>query len=320
MKICSPLFSIFFFLFSNSLFLFSNNSNAQGCSDAGVCTMGAPHLYTGDSTQASSLEPSVLNYKLSQSIGLGEQSTIHLLSVAELNWKISDALYAQVKLPYLFNIGNLATTHGLGDVSLSATIVKRINSYSAFNSIVGFKIPLNNSNQKIDAKPLPMPYQTSLGTFDGILGFVYQYKNWNFTTAYQKVLISNNENSFLANSADWINNADANKYFASYNFVRGDDAILKAERNFMLNKKWSAVPSVLAIYRVNKDRVKDSLSKVESDLPNSDGLTLNVIGNASYQLKNNKAIDLSIAFPLIVRQVRADGLTRSLIASVSYKF
>jgi hypothetical protein len=313
MKIRLLLFSIF-------LILFSKYSNAQGCSDAGVCTMGAPHVYTGDSTQVSHTEASAISYKLSQSIGLGEQSTLHLLTAAELNWKITDALYAQVKLPYLLNIGNLATTQGLGDVSLSATVIKRINSYSSFNSIIGFKIPLNNSNLKMDGKALPMPYQTSLGTFDGILGFVYQYKNWNFSTAYQKVLISNNENSFLANSADWINNSDASKYFASYNFVRGDDAILKAERNFKLNKKWSATPSVLAIYRVNNDRIKDSVSKVESDLPNSNGLTLNVIGNASYQFKNNNAIDLTIAFPLIVRKVRADGLTRSFIASIAYKF
>jgi hypothetical protein len=313
MKIRILLFSIF-------LFLYSTQTKAQGCSDAGVCTMGAPHLYTGDSVNTTNEKTSSINYKATQSIGFGEQNTLHLLTVAELNWKINQAIYLQLKLPYLVNIGNLANTHGIGDLSLSSTIYKEINERSSINTIIGFKIPVNNSNLSDKGKALPMPYQTSLGTFDGILGFVYQYKQWNFTTAYQKVLISANENSFLANSSDWVNNADAANYFGSYKFFRGDDAILKAERNMSVNKKWIVTPSVLAIYRVQNDRVQDPVTSIENDLPNSNGLTLNVIGSSSHQLKNNKAIDVTLAFPLIVRKVRADGLTRSLITSVAFRF
>lgn len=313
MRILCSLFSIFFFL--NTI-----QTKAQGCSDAGVCTMGAPHLYTGDSLNKTEEKTSSINYKITQSVGLGEQNTLHLLSVAELNWKVNSAIYLQLKVPYLVNLGNLANTNRVGDLSVSSTIYKKINDRSSINTIVGFKIPVNNSNIKTDAKPLPMPYQTSLGTFDGILGFVYQYKQWNFTTAYQKVLISTNENSFLASSAEWINNADAAKYFGSYKLMRADDAILKAERNISINNKWIATPSILAIYRVKNDRVQNPINNVENDLPNSNGLTLNVIGNSSHQLKNNKYIDFTIAFPLMVRKVRADGLTRSLIASASLRF
>lgn len=307
------LISIFFIL--NTI-----QSYAQGCSDAGVCTMGAPHLYTGDSVKVSQEKTSAINYKITQSVGLGEQNTMHLLTVAELNWKVSTAIYLQLKVPYLVNIGNIATTHGIGDLSFSSTIIKNINSHSSINTFVGFKIPVNNANIKNNSKPLPMPYQTSLGTFDGVLGFVYQYKQWNFTTAYQKVLISDNENSFLASSSEWVNNADAAKYFGSYKFMRGDDAILKAERNINISDKWIATPSILAIYRVQNDRVQNPINGVESDLVNSNGLTLNIIGNSSHHLNNNKSIDFTIAFPLIVRKVRADGLTRSLIASAAFRF
>lgn len=313
MRILCSLFSFFFFL--NTV-----QTYAQGCSDAGVCTMGAVHVSEEDSTNASPAKTSKLNFKLAQSIGLGEQNTLHLQSIAELNWAISPVFYLQVKLPYLINIGNLASTQGIGDLSISATIFKKINSLSSINTIIGFKVPVNNANTAVDAKPLPMPYQTSLGTFDGILGFVYQYKQWNLTTGYQKVLSSNNENSFLANSPAWINNADAAKYFGSYKFFRGDDAILKAERSININKNWSASPSILAIYRIQNDRVQDPLTSIEKDLPSSNGLTLNVIGNSSYQLKNNKALDFTIAFPLVVRDVRADGLTRSLIAGIGFRF
>ncbi len=309
-----------FLLFSIFLFLYSIQTIAQGCSDAGVCTMGAPHLYTGDSLKTTIEKTSSINFKISQSVGLGEQNTLHLVSAAELNWKVNTAIYLQLKVPYLVNLGNIANTNGIGDLSLSTTIYKKINERSSINTIIGFKIPVNNSNLSDKGKALPMPYQTSLGTFDGILGFVYQYKQWNFTTAYQKVLISSNENSFLASSADWLNNADAANYFGSYKLFRGDDAILKAERNINVNEKWKVTPSVLAIYRVQNDRVQDPITSIESDLPNSNGLTLNVIGNSSHQLKNNKAIDLTIAFPLVVRKVRADGLTRSLIASAAFRF
>ncbi len=219
MRILCSVISIFFILNTTQ-------SNAQGCSDAGICTMGAPHLYTGDSVKISQEKTSALNYKITQSVGLGEQNTLHLLTVAELNWKASTAIYLQLKVPYLVNIGNIATTHGIGDLSFSSTIIKNINSYSSINTFVGFKIPVNTANIKNNSKPLPMSYQTSLGTFDGVLGFVYQYKQWNFTTAYQKVLISANENSFLTSSSEWVNNADAANYFGSYKFMRGEDAIV----------------------------------------------------------------------------------------------
>lgn len=306
-------------LLSLPFLLFVNKSMSQGCSDAGVCTMGAIHAYSNDSSEVKTEATSILTYKISQSVGLGEQSTIHLLSVAELNAVVNPNIFLQVKIPYLINIGNLANTQGVGDISLSATISKRVRTNSTFNTIFGFKIPLNNSNLSIDSKALPMPYQTSLGTFDAILGFVYQYKQWSFTTAYQKVLSSNNENAFNPNPLIW-NNTDALKYFNSNKFDRGDDAILKVERTFNYRNNWAFSPSVLAITRVQKDKIVDVSTNTETELSGSSGLTLNLIGNASYQFQNRRGIDFTLAFPVIVRQVRADGLTRSMIANLSYRF
>ncbi|TAE45978.1 MAG: hypothetical protein EAY69_09570, partial [Cytophagales bacterium] len=68
------------------------------------------------------------------------------------------------------------------------------------NATLGAKIPTGDGNDQRsdDGKALPMYYQTSLGTYDAVLGVSAITKNWLFATGLQYPLFQNpNQNQFL---------------------------------------------------------------------------------------------------------------------------
>ncbi|HSG68156.1 MAG TPA: hypothetical protein VK994_05570, partial [Bacteroidales bacterium] len=73
-----------------------------------------------------------------------------------------------------------------------------------------------------------------------------------------------------------------------------------------------------ALYRMQKDKV--SIDGERLALDDSDGFTLNVNLGYRKELRNNDAISLSIAAPIITREVRVDGLTRTFLVMFTYAF
>lgn len=291
------------------LFSISVKSFSQGCSDAGFCTIG-------------SLAPSVAKdsafkhlAKLSFSYGIGEQNTTHIHVIPELEFSFFKNNTLQIKVPYISVSGNLGSNNGIGDVvfSISQKIIAKENSNLTVTA--GAKLPTGTTDKIKDNVSLPMPYQTGLGTTDLILGASYQYKKWKFSSGFQKVLHNKNENHFLHS----INNStDANKYFESNLLDRGDDALLRIERNFTLHKiKFSA--GLLAIYRLQKDKITNA-SGTQVALKGSAGLTLNVTGSVQYDFSKSSGVSLLFGTPSVVRDVRADGLTRKLVVTASYQY
>ena len=55
-------------------------------------------------------------------------------------------------------------------------------------------------------------------------------------------------------------------------------------------------------------------------LDGSDGLTLNITLGFQRELKNHDAITVSFGAPLITREVRVDGLTRTFVLMFTYAF
>lgn len=287
----------------------ATKSFSQGCSDAGFCTIG-------------SLAPSAANdsafkhfAKLAFSYGIGEQSTTHIHVVPELEFSFFKNNMLQIKVPYISVNGNLGSNSGIGDVALSISqkIIARENSNLTI--IVGTKLPTGTTDKSADNISLPMPYQTGLGTTDLILGAAYQYKKWKLSSGYQKVLSNKNENRFLHSAT---NSVDANKYFESNMLERGDDALLRIERNFAIHKIKLSV-GLLGIYRLQQDKITDS-SGTQFALKGSDGLTLNLTGNVQYDFTKHSGVSFLFGTPLAVRSTRADGLTRKLVVTIAYLF
>jgi len=295
--------------------LFSNvNSFSQGCSDAGVCTAGPSHFLQSDSLKAANKESSSIG--LNFSFAMGEQGVSVLQIIPEINIGIVKNLSLQAKVPFMMISGNLANVSGVGDVLSGLSYRLHQNEVSGFSVYGGVKIPLSESNTKENKKSLPMPYQVGLGTFDVLGAITYNYKNWQVNVGYQQVLDNGNKNRFTHEL--WAENTDAQKYFESKAFERGNDASFKLERYFKI-RKGTFAPGILAIYRLNEDRALDS-NNVRQELKGSDGLTLNIIGNANIEIGKKSSLKFQLGFPVIIRDVRADGLTRSLVLNVGFAY
>ena len=71
---------------------------------------------------------------------------------------------------------------------------------------------------------------------------------------------------------------------------------------------------ILALYRLQKDIITDKYGN-RIAVNGSDGLTLNLTGSLQYEFSSRTGINLSFGTPLVVREVRPDGLTREFVLS-----
>ncbi|TND05101.1 MAG: hypothetical protein FD123_3721 [Bacteroidetes bacterium] len=286
--------------------------HAQGCSDAGVCSMGAMEQQSGEADTTGNIYRNSL--KLAAGFGMGEQATAVFQLTPEIELGLSPVLRLQLKMPLTRVNGNLGAASGTGDVSLSVTYLYKIHADVFFRFTAGGKIATGEASKSAGGRPLPMPYQTSLGTHDALAGVSFTYKSWNFATAYQHILVNNNRNAFL--HAAWPGDSTAAAYFESARLDRGNDFLLRAEKQFRI-KRCRLSPGLLAIYRLREDRIAGT-----GAVPGSRGLTLNVTGSFVYQSEGPFGFDFIFGAPAVIRAARPDGLTRAFVlgAGISYQF
>ncbi len=218
------------------------------------------------------------------------------------------------KLTSLDQNGNGISTFGISDLFIS-------DNYTIRNIVkltVGVKIPFNKANKKYDGWPLPMDYQSSLGTFDMIMGFSFKIKRLQLVTALQYPL-SQNKNEFIAGAGYHPIKLELGDFIATSGFKRSGDVLLRVSYPLTLNSTFKITPSLLPIYHLAKDKYIDELGYIH-EIAGSDGLTLNVNVYLDYDISSKSALQLNFGAPLIVRKVRPDGLTRSFIGNLEYRF
>ena len=124
----------------------------------------------------------------------------------------------QVKLPYQAVTGQLANTSGTGDISLCYTRNMYTSDQFDLNLSFGGKLPSNKSDKVSDEGfPLPMYYQTSLGTYDLISGLSLINRKWLFATGIQ-VPLNQNNNQFLWSA--WAGSDEEPTYIEKYSRAR----------------------------------------------------------------------------------------------------
>lgn len=306
----------------------------QGCSDAGVCTAGPiGELYVGTDSVAGVEEPRHMA-RLGYSYALGERGVMVQQVVPELAWGITERLGIQVKVPYMSASGNLGTNSGLGDPTITTSFAFIAEKDRRLQAVAGVKIPSGDANAQLDEpsaaqmeRALPMPYQTSLGTTDLLLGLAYRHKRITATLAYQHVLANNNRNGFRHSA--WMDDMDALGYFESWELVRANDAVARIQYAIPIGKL-AVQPGLLAIYHTAEDQRLERGSMIGPfldppllvDVEGSKGTTLNLTLDARYRFNNSWALELSYGSPLVVRSERPDGLTRSMVLSLAlaYRF
>jgi len=279
--------------------------NGQGCSDAGACSVGSMSFLEPEESGASKL-----NVSFEQTIGLGEKFVLIGQSTASIQYQPFKSLQLQLRTPFIFTVGNLGSTAGVGDMIFSVTQTLFAGQKQGLSFLVGTRLKSNNADFEADGNPLPMAYQTSLGSYDILSGIFYYWKKWDLYLAYQHPFNRNN-NLYLHPSGE----TNTQKlYYESAQLKRGDDLYVRFRHHFLLNNKNMVKATVLGIYRLQEDQIIKNYENIY--LEGSKGLTLNLGITYTMKLKNMKTVEYALSFPVIDRKYRADGLTRNLVLSV----
>jgi hypothetical protein len=307
MKKISTVFSCAFALLSGKL-------HAQGCSDAGVCTL---HSIKNNAEAHESKEGKKNDLSIGFGYGKGERSTNNYTWYAEYTRSLSKKTSVTGKLGYSSISGELANTSGLTDLFLSVNHAFGTKDKWKKSFVVGLKLPFDGADIVKKGIHLPMPYQTSLGTVDLVLALNYNRNKFGATLALQQPLKAENKNGFLA--AYYPLEPLAPKYWPTNKFQRKGDVVGRVSYSLNASKKFSIRPSLLGIYHLANDTYED-LAKNRRPVYNSTGLTLNANLFFDYRLKNTSGFELSLGTPFVVREQRPDGLTRKFVASLEYQF
>lgn len=305
MKIIKVLLAL---LFTLSI---QNSSNAQGCSDAGFCT-----LHTLSADHDPSTLPNQFRFGAVNGIGDDGKSGVEpniwsaqLEYSREFNRNFSMA----GKITYMSESSPTITNNGLADIYLSGTYM----SNQGLSFTAGLKVPLSDANDKFDSIDigLPMPFQSSLGTFDVILAAGYEKNNFKFDVAYQQPL-NKNDNTYLSTS--FPKGAPFGAFQSTNQFDRAGDILLRASYDFIASKNWIITPSLLPVFHLANDKFTDS-SGVVQEIEGSSGMTFNVNLLVQYVINKHNAIVLGAGVPAVSRDVKPEGMGRKFVINFDYK-
>lgn len=294
----------------------------QGCSDAGFCTMGA---MKPDQPFNKKIPIKLRSMEISFYRGTTTLSPVVYVATADASFNIIDTKTSfQIKIPFQAVTGNFGNTNGMGDISLCLT--RNIVSREEFdiNLSVGGKIPSNNanltSNFEGQDRPLPMYYQTSLGTYDIIGGISLITRKWLFATGIQHPFNQNGNHFLWGTWVPPVYNGSLEyvlSYDPCYELKRGTDVMLRAERNFRFSR-FNASLGLLPIFRITKDEILNVNTLERIKLEGTTGMALSAIATAGYSFNVKTGIRLLIGHKITQRDVNPDGLTRNMVTTVSY--
>lgn len=292
-------------------------SYSQGCSDAGFCTMGAmrPNQH-----YAKKINLKLKSIEGGYYLGFTQFHDVLFSVLTDFNFALNPRTSFQIKLPYNYINGPLGTNQGLGDISLSTT--RNIINKEGFqvNLTAGGKVPTGNPTKKsVDDRPLPMYYQTTLGTYDIVFGVSLVSKNWLIAAGYQQPLNSV-DNKFVWgawNSSPLLETA--RNYPVSNSLERGSDIMLRIERNFR-SSRFNTYIGLLPIYRINKDKIISPQTGEKVEVKGSDGLALTALYGFGYRFSVKTGIKLLIGVRIIQRDVNPDGLSRELVNALTFEY
>ncbi len=281
-------------------------SFAQGCSDAGFCSLTSHD--NSEKTTKNSIEAGFVFAAAEKDVTVFSQ---YITYSREFNSKFSMSFKATSSV----SNGSFGTRGNFGDAFITGNYkLKSKVEDKKWSIISGIKIPFTSANNKINEFPIPLVYQSSLGTFDLILGTNYNFKKWDFNAAVQIPVININKNSFVKEFSG------TNLFETTNLFERKSDGLLRATYSHKTkNGKFVFKPNILFLYHFGEDTYQDTFGNRQS-INGSSGITINGNLIANYKLNSNSSLETSLATPFVVREERPDGLTRKFTAGLSYKY
>jgi hypothetical protein len=289
-------------------------SCAQGCSDAGFCTVGNLRQQSPDSTTRMQKLTVLLP------IGTGDEDVFVFTPGIQYDNRLNERWSIQARLTANWASGDLGKASGPGDIFISGTHHLAGSAKWQTSITLGAKLPLSSGNLETGGNPLPMQYQSSLGTADLITGITVTDHTWQFSAGWQQPLSGSNRNQFLP---QFWNDPEAADYPPSNDFDRSADVLVRASYLLGAGRKLTFSGGLLAIYHLSEDTYVDpGITNDPISITGSKGLTLNATLTGNWNIAANFAIGFSAGAPLVFRDVRPDGLTRSIVFApeVNWRF
>lgn len=280
-------------------------SFTQGCSDAGFCTISSLKPSENDSIHAN-----MNQLKVGSFFGNADNSILVYGGYLEYNRQLNGKFGADIKLSSLVQNGNDISVFGLSDLFVNVNYAPT----PLLSLTLGTKIPLSGAGRTLDGLPLPMDYQSSLGTFDLIFGIGYQINKFQLVAAIQQPL-TQNKNTF--SHLLYPESSPLNTFQSTNQFERSGDVLLRFSYPIEVLKNVMLTPSLLPIYHLSEDRYFDGFAMRQ--IEGSQGLTLNGNLYIDWDLDEKSSLQLNAGMPFLFREARPDGLTRSFIATLEYK-
>ena len=284
------------------------SARGQGCSDAGFCTLNGFKPNNILDTATGFLKN---QFKIGVSAGQADKSIIVWGNYIEYLRQVNNKIELAAKITSLAQNGNGISTFGLSDIYFNASykVVKKAKL------TIGAKFPFNHGDKTKNNLPLPMNYQTSLGTFDLIIGAGYEINRLQLIAGLQQPLSQNN-NHFLADNEP---PGSMLKQFQSTNkFVRSGDVLLRISYPLNSKSKLKLTPGLLPIYHLSNDKFTNAQGE-QKIIQGSQGLTLNANVYLDYKLNTKNILQLNFGAPLKVRKSKPEGLNRRFVVNLEYK-
>lgn len=288
------------------IILLSTFSFGQGCSDAGICSIGNGFHIVIDSSKNQ--------IEVGNVFGKGLEDVTYISPYISYTRIINSHFTLTTKITFSQASGSFGTRGNIGDAFLVGNYKFLEKNNKQWSTLLGIKIPFTGSNDKINNFSIPLDYQSSLGTYDLFLGADFKLNKLNFNAAIQLPIINANANSYF-------DEYSASNDFPTTNlFERKPDVLIRSMYTFSsTNHKFTYKPNLLFIYHLGNDTFENIYGN-RQEIPKSNGVTINGNLILNYKINGTSSIETSFAIPFVVREIRPDGLTRAATLGINYKY
>lgn len=302
------------FCLSVALSVGATTASAQGDSDPGFASIGAMRTASSLVVSDDNYENSRTHFSLGHTFAKGERDIKLHMPQVEVRVPLMEGMgYIDVRVPFIAASGDLGHGWGLGDLSLAYThVFVQDPEWWTVQATAGALLSMTTANRSDgNTRPLPMAYQSGLGSTDGILGASAMFKEYvSVAVGYQQPVFRYNQNDYYRST--YMNDPvySNSEYEISRKLYRNGDVMARLEGH-LVNNRLGITGGALAMYHLRNDLYEDRTGAWR-EIDGSDGFTMSIVGNAFVRFGRyaDCKLDITGSFPVITRDARPDGLQR----------
>lgn len=299
-----------------ALSLVSFSAFAQGDSDPGFTTVGAMRNASSLRINEFDYENQRAHFSLSHAFAKGYRDVRINTSQLDVRLPFFGAFsggYFDVQVPITSKNGELGGAWGVGDVNATYTHMFLGIEDWTIQGTAGLQFSMSTANNTdAIARPLPMTYQPGKGSTDVIVGGSATWKQYLTVAAgFQMPFFRYNDNNFSATNKanDTLYSSDA--YHITRYLYRQGDVMLRFEGHYY-NDRGGITAGAVGIYHLKDDLYQDRNTGLWYEIDGTQGLTVNVMGNAFVRFGRHGEykFDVTASTPVLRRDVIADGTAK----------